>query len=59
MTVHNGRTRTLKLRRGDVIDVLIALACIVDEGTSVKWDRLHAEIKRQLDEQDEKESAAG
>ena len=48
--INNNRTCRLKLRRGDVVDILIAIANCYDAGE--KWQRLHDEIRRQFDEQE-------
>lgn len=52
MLNNNNRTCRLKLRRGDVADILIMLATHYDAGE--KWRLLHGEIKRQFDEQEAK-----
>lgn len=58
MTVlnRNYKTRRLKLRRIDVLDILLLIACHYDEGE--KWKQLHDEIRRQLDEQEAAEHEA-
>ncbi len=55
MLINNNRTCRLKLRRGEVIDILIALANCYDAGE--KWKLLHDEVKRQFDEQEAKRDA--
>ena len=55
MLINNNRTCRLKLRRGEVIDILIALANCYDVGE--KWKLLHDEVKRQFDEQEAKRDA--
>lgn len=55
MLVNNNRTCRLKIRRGEVIDILIALANCYDAGE--KWKLLHDEVKRQFDEQEAKGDA--
>lgn len=52
MLNNNNRTCRLKLRRGDVADILIMVASHYDAGE--KWRILHDEIKRQFDEQEAK-----
>lgn len=52
MLNNNNRTCRLKLRRGDVADILIMIASHYDAGE--KWRILHDEIKRQFDEQEAK-----
>lgn len=49
----NSHTRTLKLERGEVIDLMIMLTAVSDAGT--KWAILHDKIKDQLDAQDKKD----
>lgn len=51
----NRHTRTLKLKRGEVIDLMIMLTAVSGAGT--KWTILHDKIKEQLDVQDKR--AAG
>lgn len=50
----NNHTRTLKLERGEVVDLLIMLTAVSDAGT--KWTVLHDKIKAQLDAQDKKDA---
>ena len=53
MLNYNEKTRTLKLTRREVIDLLLML----DEWTDgSKWQVLHDKLKEQLDVQDNKES---
>ena len=49
----NEKTRTLKLTRREVIDLLLMLDAWTDES---KWQVLHDKVKEQLDTQDKKES---
>ncbi len=49
----NRHTRTLKLERGEVIDLMIMLTAVSDAGT--KWTILHDKIKEQLDAQDKRD----
>lgn len=53
MLNNNEKTRTLKLTRREVIDLLLMLDAWTDES---KWQVLHDKIKEQLDTQDSKES---
>lgn len=50
----NRHTRTLKLERGEVVDLMIMLTAISGEGA--KWLALHDKIKEQLDAQDKKDA---
>ena len=50
---YNMRTRTLKLSRIQVCDLLIATTALREFGE--KWEKLHDEIRNQLDKQDEKD----
>ena len=50
----NRHSRTLKLERGDVIDLMIMLTAVSGAGT--KWTILHDKIKEQLDAQDKKDA---
>lgn len=49
----NRHTRTLKLERGEVVDLMIMLTAVSDAGT--KWTILHDKIKEQLDAQDKRD----
>lgn len=49
----NQRTMTLKLRRIDVCDLMLACTALSDRAE--KWTRLHEVLKAQLDAFDEKE----
>ena len=49
----NEKTRTLKLTRREVIDLLLMLDARADGS---KWQVLHDKLKEQLDTQDNKES---
>ena len=48
----NEKTRTLKLSRREVIDLLLMLDAYSGES---KWQVLHDKLKEQLDAQDNKE----
>ena len=50
----NRHSRTLKLERGEVIDLMIMLTSVSGEGT--KWTILHDKIKEQLDVQDKRDA---
>lgn len=55
----NGRTMTLRITRGEVIDLLLAVDAVTEELEAdfqrhKKWDLLHAKLERQLQEFDEK-----
>lgn len=49
----NLKTRTIKLSRREVIDLLLMLDTNYESG---KWNALHDEIKEQLDIQDSKDN---
>lgn len=52
----NGKTRTLKLTRHEVIDLLIMLVANCESNHEIrKWFALHDKIRNQLDAQDSKE----
>ena len=53
MLNHNEKTRTLKLTRREVIDLLLVLDAWADES---KCQVLHDKLKEQLDAQDNKEN---
>ena len=53
MLNYNEKTRTLKLTRREVIDLLLMLDTLADES---KWQVLHDKLKEQLDTQANKES---
>ena len=58
----NQRTVTLKLKRRDVIDLLVACAAcgeatLAGGEVARKWDYLHAVIQQQLTAFDEKQEA--
>ena len=53
MLNYNEKTRTLKLTRREVIDLLLMLDTLADES---KWQVLHDKLKEQLDTQDNKDS---
>lgn len=53
---NNGKTRTLKLTRREVIDLLIMLVANCESNREIrKWFALHDKIRNQLDTQDSKE----
>jgi len=55
MTMINQKTMTLKLKRIDVCDLMLACT-IIGQGTDAKkWGKLHDMLKVQLDAFDEKE----
>lgn len=49
----NLKTRTIKLSRREVIDLLLMLDTNYESG---KWNALHGKIKEQLDIQDSKDN---
>lgn len=52
----NQQTRTLKLTRGEMCDVLLALSIISSENPDVKkWDKLLTKARSQFDAQDPEE----
>lgn len=51
---YNQQTRTLKLPRIALCDLLLATTILAENTDGTKWEKLHDEIRRQLDEQDEK-----
>ena len=53
-TPHNEKTVTLKLRRIDVCDLLLATGLIANETDATKWDLLHDKLKQILADFDEK-----
>lgn len=56
-TPHNQKTMTLKLKRIDVCDILLALTAIKQSSDAEKWGKLHDKIREILDEFDEKNFA--
>ena len=50
---HNEKIVTLKLRRIDVCDLLLACSLISAESDAQKWDKLHEKLKQILDDFDE------
>lgn len=51
---HNEKTVTLKLKRIDVCDLLLACTLISAESNATKWDKLHDKLKQILVDFDEK-----
>ena len=51
--LRNAKTVNLKLRRGEVCDLLLALGYTSDGANADKWDKLHDKIKLILQEWDE------
>ena len=51
---YNERTVTLKLKRIDVCDILLALGAVANESDVKKWDELHEKVKEILNDFDEK-----
>lgn len=49
---YNQRTVTMKLKRIEVCDPLIALTAVANDSESKKWDALHDKVKAILDEFD-------
>lgn len=54
--IQNFKTRRLKLRRIDVIDILLLLDEHFEDGE--KWRKLHDDIRRQFDEQEKNDADA-
>lgn len=54
MKTHNEKTMTLKLKRIDVCNLILACTIISSESDATKWRRLHDTLKQALDEFDEK-----
>lgn len=50
--VYNQRTVTMKLKRIEVCDLLIALTAIADGSEAKKWGALHDKVAAILDEFD-------
>ena len=50
---YNEKTRTLKLKRKDVCDILLALGLLSTAGE--KWNKLYEKVREQLDIQDDKD----
>ena len=53
-TPHNEKTVTLKLKRIEVCDLLLACSLIADDSNAKKWNALHDKLKEILDDFDEK-----
>lgn len=53
-TPRNQRTITVKMKRLELCDLLVALSVVTENGASDKYKRLHDELIKQLDEFDEK-----
>lgn len=49
---NNERTMTLKLKRIEVIDILMALTYTEEESEAEKWGKLHDKIMKMLDDFD-------
>lgn len=54
MKTLNERTVTLKLKRIDVCNLLLATTILSQNSDASKWKRLHYELKQILNEFDEK-----
>lgn len=50
----NGKTVTLKLRRIDVVDLMIATTALKNETEAEKWGVLHEKLQEILDDFDNK-----
>lgn len=50
--MRNNFKTTIALRRIDICDLMIACTAAKSASGADKWDRLHGELKRQLDELD-------
>ena len=53
-TLHNEKTVTLKLKRIDVCDLLLATGLIANGSDATKWAKLHDKLKQILDDFDKK-----
>ena len=53
-TMLNEKTVTMKLKRIEVCDLLLATGLIANETDGTRWDKLHAKLKQILDDFDEK-----
>ena len=51
---HNGKTVTLKLRRIDVVDLMVATTVLKNATKAEKWEVLHEKLQEILDDFDEK-----
>lgn len=51
---HNEKTVTLKLKRIDVCNLILATTSLKHETKAEKWELLHDKLKEILDEFDEK-----
>lgn len=49
---YNARTVTMKLKRIEVCDLLVALTAVVNSSDSKKWAALHDKVKAILDKFD-------
>lgn len=54
MKTHNEKTMTLKLKRIDVCNLILACTIISRESDATKWKNLHDTLTQALDEFDEK-----
>lgn len=54
---YNERTVTMKLKRIEVCDLLIALTAVADSSDAEKWDALHDKVEAILDKFDRTISA--
>ena len=57
-TPHNLKTVTLKLKRIEICDLLLACTLISAESNAEKWDKLHDKLEQILIEFDEKNFTA-
>ena len=55
---HNQKTVTLKLKRIDICDLLLACTLISAESDATKWDKLHDKLEQILIDFDEKNFTA-
>ena len=53
-TMHNEKTVTLKLKRIEVCDLLLATGIIARGSDAIRWDLLHSKLKQILEDFDEK-----
>lgn len=54
MVTANGRTYTVKVKRGDLVDLMMACTSASISSGAEKWKTLHDLLKEQLNEQDAK-----
>lgn len=54
---YNERTVTLKLKRIDVCDLLLALTVVAESSDAKKWDFLHNKVEKILEAFDEENFA--